>query len=60
MPNLYLIPSGLVEILSILAISTAVFDLQYCVRWQNASYLRGYCYLQMKMISLGLVRLNAK
>jgi hypothetical protein len=29
MPNLYLIPAGLVETLRILAISTAVFDLQY-------------------------------
>jgi hypothetical protein len=29
MPNLYLIPAGLVETLSILAISTAVFDLLY-------------------------------
>jgi hypothetical protein len=29
MPNLYLIPAGLVETLSILAISTALFNLQY-------------------------------
>jgi hypothetical protein len=41
MLNLYLIPTGIIETLSILVMSTAVIKLK-------ESYLKGYCSLQMK------------
>jgi hypothetical protein len=55
MPNLYLIPAGLVETLSILAISTAVFDLQYWVRWQKGILSKRLLFLANEMIGLGLL-----
>jgi hypothetical protein len=59
-PNLYLIPAGLVETLSILAISTAVFDLQYWVRWQKGILSKSLLILANEMIGLEFLRLNAK
>jgi hypothetical protein len=58
--KLVLIPAGLVETLSILAISTAVFDLQYWVRWQKGILSKRLLLLANETIGLGLLRLNAK
>jgi hypothetical protein len=60
MPNLYLIPAGLVETLSVLAISTAVFDLQYSVRWQKGILCKRLLFLSNEMIGLGLLILDEK
>jgi hypothetical protein len=60
MPNLYLIPAGLVETLSFLSISTAVFDQQYLVRWQNYILSKKLLFLANEMIGLLLLKLNAK
>jgi hypothetical protein len=60
MPNLFLITAGLVETLSILAISTAVIDLQYWVRYQKGILSKRLILLANEMKGLGLLRQNAK